>query len=153
MDFTAMTEHIEHGFPFHEMLGIKVVTIEEGRVRLHLPFRPPLVGHAHRQIIHGGVISTLVDVCGGFAIWTRCGLQAQIATITLSVDYLRPAPARDLYAEATVRLQGNRVGNAHVAVWADGSPDEHVAEGRGVYTIRRGGKAEPRKQEQGALRA
>lgn len=144
MDFTPMIEHIERGFPFHEMLGIKVVHIEEGRVRLCIPFRPALVGHSHRQIIHGGVISTLVDVCGGFAVWTRCGLQAQLATITLSVDYLRPAPARDLYAEATVRLQGNRVGNAHVAVWAEGKPEEHVAEGRGVYTIMRTNRTEAR---------
>jgi acyl-coenzyme A thioesterase PaaI-like protein len=53
------------------------------------------------------------------------------------VDYLRPAAARDLYAEATVRLLGNRVGNAQVALWSEGSPDEHVAEGRGVYNIRR----------------
>lgn len=140
MDFAPMIRHIEHGFPFHEMLGIKVAHIEEGRVRLFVPFRPSLVGHAHRQIIHGGVISTLVDVCGGFAVWTKCGMQAQLVTITLSVDYLRPAPARDLYAEASVRLQGNRVGNAHVAVWAEGNPGEHVAEGRGVYTIRSGSR-------------
>jgi len=41
------------------------------------------------------------------------------------------------YAEATVRLLGNRVGNAQVVLWSEGSQEEHVAEGRGVYNIRR----------------
>jgi acyl-coenzyme A thioesterase PaaI-like protein len=54
------------------------------------------------------------------------------------VDYLRPATAKDLYAEATVRRLGNRVGNAHVVLWSVGDPDRHVAVGRAVYNIRRG---------------
>jgi uncharacterized protein (TIGR00369 family) len=139
MDFTALAGLVEDFFPFHRMLGIKAVEIAEGRVRLRIPFRPDLVGHhGDRPILHGGVISALVDVCGGFAVWTRCCLEDRLSTITLSVDYLRPAQACDLYAEATVRLLGNRVGNAHVLVWSAGSPDVVVAEGRGVYNIRRG---------------
>ena len=138
MDIQALTAHIERGFPFHAHLGIQVVDIREGAVRLRLPFRPELVGHAGRNILHGGVISTLADVCGGFAVWTRCDFEDQLATITLSVDYLRPAAARDLYAEGVVRMLGNRVGNAHVVIWSDGQEDAPVAEGRGVYNIRRG---------------
>jgi len=79
-----------------------------------------------------------VDVCAGFAVWTCCRLEDRIATIDLSVDYLRPALDRDLFAEATVRLLGNRVGNAHAVLWSEGAPDEHVAVGRAVYNIRRG---------------
>ena len=94
------------------MLGIRVASIEEGRIRLFIPFREDLIGDARRPAIHGGVISTLADVCAGFAVWTRCRLNDRIATIDLQVDYLRPATAHDLYAEATVRLLGNRVGNA-----------------------------------------
>ena len=71
-------------------------------------------------------------------MWTRCRLDDRIATIDLSVDYLRPASASDLHAQAEVRLLGNRVGNARVALWSADSPGVHVAEGRGVYNIRRG---------------
>ncbi len=88
-------------------------------------------------MIHEGVISTLADICGGFAVWTRCEPSDFVATITLSVDCLRPAAARNLYAEAQVRLLGNKVGNAHVVLWSEGEPDVHVAEGRGVYNIKR----------------
>ncbi|MGE4423063.1 MAG: PaaI family thioesterase [Pseudodesulfovibrio sp.] len=130
-------QFIERGFPFHQLLGVKVDKIDEESVRLHIPFKDDLIGHAESAMIHGGVISTLADICGGFAVWTRCERDDFVATITLSVDYLRPAAARDLYAEATVRLLGNKVGNAHVVIWSEGDPDKHVAEGRGVYNIRR----------------
>lgn len=131
-------EHfIETGFPFHQFLGVKVDKIEKDAVRLYIPFKEDLIGHAESAMIHGGVISTLADICGGFAVWTRCERNDFVATITLSVDYLRPAAACDLYAEATVRLLGNKVGNAHVVIWSECDPTVHVAEGRGVYNIKR----------------
>jgi len=138
MDFIKLRELIETGIPFNEVLGIKVDELREGYVRLRVPFRPELLGDTRRPALHGGVISTLVDVAGGFAVWTCCRLDDRIATIDLGVDYLRPAPDRDLVAEATVRLLGNRVGNAHVALFSADDPDKHVAVGRAVYNIRRG---------------
>ena len=83
---------------------------------LFIPFCEDLIGDARRPAIHGGVISTLGDVCAGVAVWTRCKLDDRIATIDLRVDYLRPATAHDLYAEATERLLGNWVGNAQVVL-------------------------------------
>jgi len=138
MDLIVLKDLIENGLPFHQYLGIKVVDLTEGSVTLRVPFRPELIGDTRRPALHGGVISTLVDVCGGFAVWTSCRLEDRIATIDLGVDYLRPAAAKDLYARSSVRLLGNRVGNAHVVVWSEGDPDRHVAVGRAVYNIRRG---------------
>jgi len=138
MDFDALKRLAEEGLPFHKYLGIRVEELREGYARLRIPFRAELVGDSRRPALHGGVISTLADVCGGFAIWTNCRLDDRIATIDIGVDYLRPAAAKDLYAEATVRLLGNRVGNAHVLLWSEGAPDQHVAVGRAVYNIRRG---------------
>lgn len=128
---------IETGFPFHKFLGIKVDAIEEESVRLYIPFKEELIGHADSSMIHGGVISSLADICAGFAVWTRCERDDFVTTITLAVDYLRPAPASDLYAEATVRMLGNKVGNSHVRIWSENAPGVHVAEGRGVYNIKR----------------
>ncbi len=138
MSFPSLHSFIENEFPFHTLLGLKVDHIDEECVRLFIPYKETLIGHAKRSMIHGGVISSLVDICGGFAVWTRCKPEDHIATITLSVDYLRPARAHDLYAEARVRLLGNKVGNAHVVVWSAGTREVHVAEGRGVYNIKRG---------------
>lgn len=137
MDFEKLTELAENGLPFHKLLGIKVVSIADGQVELRIPFREELIGDARRPALHGGVISTLADVCAGFAVWTRCRLDDRIATIDLLVDYLHPATASDLHAAATVRLIGNRVGNAQVVLWSADNPGQYVAQGRGVYNIRR----------------
>lgn len=137
MNFERLTDLIENGIPYNKRLGIKVSEIAAGRIKLYLPFQEELIGDTRRPAIHGGVISALADVCAGFAVWTLCRLDDRIATIDLRVDYLRPATAHDLYAEATVKLLGNRVGNAQVVLWSADAPDRHVAEGRGVYNIRR----------------
>lgn len=137
MDFEKLSALAENGLPFHKLLGIKVVSVEDGKVELRIPFREELIGDARRPALHGGVISTLADVCAGFAVWTRCRLDDRIATIDLLVDYLHPATASDLHAAATVRLIGNRVGNAQVVLWSADNPDQYVAQGRGVYNIRR----------------
>ncbi|MBN2140124.1 MAG: PaaI family thioesterase [Desulfovibrionaceae bacterium] len=138
--FKDLAEVIEE-IPFDSFLGIRVEELREGYARLRLPFRPELVGDKRRPALHGGVVSTLVDTCGGTAVWASCAVGDRIATIDIRVDYLRPAPGRDLVAEAEVKLLGNRVGNAHVLVYAADSPEEIVAEGRGVYNIRKAGRA------------
>ncbi len=137
MDLKVLSQLIENGLPFQKMLGIKVAEVTVGKVKLYIPFREDLVGDTRRPALHGGVISTLADVCAGFAVWTRCRLDDRIATIDLLVDYLHPATASDLYAEATINRIGNRVGNARVVLWSESNPDQHVAQGRGVYNIRR----------------
>lgn len=138
MPAEQMTEFMETVIPYNAFLGLKVDEVREGFARLRLPFRPEFVGDVRRPAQHGGLISFLVDTCGGVAVWTCCCLEDRIATIDLRVDYLRPAPPDDLVAEAEVRLLGNRVGNATVRIFAAGNPEETVAEGRGVYNVRRG---------------
>ncbi|WP_045211300.1 PaaI family thioesterase [Desulfonatronovibrio magnus] len=133
----SLTFFLEEQIPFNKHLGIKVVAAENGFARLLLPFKPEFVGDPRRPALHGGILSTLIDTCGGTALWTRCRVNDAIATIDMRVDYLRPAPEADLIAESNVRLMGNRVGNVHTRVFIEEKPDQSIAEGRAVYNIRR----------------
>ena len=137
-EFAALRDFIENKIPFNHFLGVKVRSLEQGKCTLAIPYRPELLGDSRRKAIHGGVLSMLIDTCGGFAVWSMCDLDDRIATIDLRVDYLKPAVETDLMAEATVKLLGNRVGNAQIIVYPDGKPETILAEGRGVYNIRRG---------------
>ena len=56
-----MTEHI----PFNKLLGVEVGELREGFARMEVPYRPELIGDPMRPAIHGGVLSTLIDACGG----------------------------------------------------------------------------------------
>jgi uncharacterized protein (TIGR00369 family) len=82
-------------------LGIELVACDPDRgfCAMRLPWRAELVGDPEREILHGGVITTLLDTLGGAAVFAR-SLPAQ-ATLDLRIDYLRPARARaDLIGEA-----------------------------------------------------
>ena len=92
--------------PFNKFLGIIVEEAREGFVRLQLPYRAELIGDASRPALHGGAISTLIDVAGGFAVWTQlAGLEDRVSTIDLRVDYLAPGAPEALLAEAHRRAR------------------------------------------------
>lgn len=136
-EFEAFKQLVENDIPFNRHCGIKLHSMEDGVFRLLLPFSAHLVGDVRRGAIHGGVISTLVDTCGGFAVWAASGIEDRISTIDVRVDYLKPALGCSLIAEARIKLHGNRVGNTHVLVYPEDSPDTILAEGRAVYNIRK----------------
>src|SRR5260221_12499699 len=76
--------------PFNSYLGLQVDLLEASRAVLSLPFRREFIGDPFRPALHGGVISTLIDTCGGAAVWTTVSPTDRISTIDLPVDYLRP---------------------------------------------------------------
>ncbi len=123
--------------PFNRFLGIQLTSADEGWVRLELPYRPEFIGDASRPALHGGVISTLIDTCGGFAVFTSLPFGERVSTIDLRVDYLAPGGPELLIAEARVLRVGNRVGVADVKCFQPSQPDRIVATGKGVYNIKR----------------
>jgi uncharacterized protein (TIGR00369 family) len=128
---------VENFIPFNRFLGIRIDETRDGYCRLRLPFREELIGDASRPALHGGVISTLVDTCGGFAVWTQLTLEDRVSTIDLRVDYLAPGAAEALIAEGTVVRAGNRVGVVDIRCYQPSRPERTVATGKGVYNIKR----------------
>lgn len=128
---------IEQAIPFNKFLGIKLDRLEDGFVRLVLPYRAEFIGDPFRPALHGGVISTLIDVCGGIAVWTKITLEDRVSTIDLRVDYLSPGLAERLVAEASVVRVGNRVGVTDVRVFQPSDEKRTVATGKAVYNIKR----------------
>ena len=128
---------IQEIIPFNKFLGITVDEAREGYVRLQLPYRAEYIGDASRPALHGGVISTLIDTCGGFAVWTQLRIEDRVSTIDLRVDYLAPGAPEPLYADGTVVRVGNRVGVVDVRCWQASAPARTVATGKGVYNIKR----------------
>jgi uncharacterized protein (TIGR00369 family) len=123
--------------PFNRFLGIQLTQAQEGWVRLELPFRPEFIGDASRPAIHGGVISTLIDTCGGFAVFTAIPFGEKCSTIDLRVDYLSPGREETLCAEGQVVRVGNRVGVVDIKCFHPSTPEKMVATGKAVYNIKR----------------
>jgi uncharacterized protein (TIGR00369 family) len=82
-------------------LGGAVENFEKGRGRIRLPFRPFLVGNPDTGVIHGGVITALLDQACGMAVGSALRAPAMIATLDLRIDYMKPAkPDVDLLVES-----------------------------------------------------
>ncbi len=117
-DRIRLTRFFEEEVPFNRHLGLKVESFSPGHAIMLLPFRPEFVGDPRRPSLHGGILSTVIDACGGLAVWTHFNPEDRISTVDMRVDYLRPAPAADLRVESRVVRMGNRVSVVHTTVTA-----------------------------------
>jgi uncharacterized protein (TIGR00369 family) len=132
-----LVQLVETFIPFNRYLGIRLDETRDGYCRLYLPFREEFIGDALRPALHGGAISTLVDTCGGIAVWTQMRLEDRVSTIDLRIDYLSPGAAETLFAEGTVVRAGNRVGVVDIRCYQPSRPERTIATGKGVYNIKR----------------
>jgi uncharacterized protein (TIGR00369 family) len=108
----------------------KAVLPEREEVTITMPMRPEFERGKGTAQYHGGVIATLIDVAGDFALALVVG--GTVPTINFRVDYLRPATKTDLTATARVRRAGRTVGVVDIDVHDDNG--KLVAVGRGCYS-------------------
>lgn len=81
-------------------LGLAIDDVGPGRVRVRLPWGGHLVGNPDNGVIHGGVLTTMLDTCCGFAAVAALDEPSLCPTMDLRIDYMRPAtPGEMLYAE------------------------------------------------------
>lgn len=136
MEIAQLTQLMEEFIPFNRHLGIKVTGCEPGRAHLSLPFKDHFVGDPLRPALHGGVLSTMVDVSGGLAVWTNLlDPRGRVSTIDLRIDYLRPARLETVDAVAVVVRQGNRVAVVDVRLFHPQRAEETIATGKCVYNV------------------
>lgn len=118
-------------------LDIDVESIEHESATVHLPASEKLYNPAQgtSSAISGGIVSTLIDIAGGFAIWTTLddAEGTQLSTTDMNVSYVRPA-TDDLTADAEVVNVGDALGVAEVAVEST-DDDRVVATGRTTYHV------------------
>jgi len=133
----------EDSVPFNRVLGLKVESIDPAAPKLRFDMRPELIGNPARKILHGGVISAVLDTVAGFAIHLAVLSQKPqpaaeshfpaIGTIDLRVDYLRPGRGAYFIATGRVVRLGNRVAVAHMELANDAG--ELIATGGAAYIV------------------
>ncbi|MCE8018258.1 PaaI family thioesterase [Halomonas sp. MCCC 1A17488] len=118
--------------PHTRELGLEVEEVAPPRVRMRLPWRDALLGDAERGLVHGGVLSMLLDtVCGSAVL---CGLPAPevCPTLDLRVDHYRPAVAgMPIWAEARVLRVTRAMVFTEGTLWQ--VPDRPIARGIGNF--------------------
>ncbi len=87
--------------PHNMALGMELVELGDARATMRLPWNEKYIGNPETRVLHGGVITTLMDACCGAAVFQALRVPQPIATLDLRIDYLRPAtPDRDVLAQA-----------------------------------------------------
>lgn len=79
------------GVPHAEALQFMVVEIRAGETVCKVPYAEYLVGNPDTGVVHGGVITSLLDNACGIAVGSKTMLRGQIATLDLRIDYMKPA--------------------------------------------------------------
>ena len=139
----TLRQVFEQHVPFNRVIGLKVESTDPDAPKLRFDMRPELIGNPRRQILHGGVISAVLDVAAGFAIHLAVSKGREnrpqddhfpsIGTIDLHVDYLRPGRGKYFIATGRVVRLGNRVAVAHMELVND--TGELIATGGAAYMV------------------
>ena len=90
-----------------KVLGTEMSRCEPGFVELTQPVTP--VALQHHGYVHGGVISTLMDIVGGHAAQTLMGAEDSVLTVEFKINMLAPGDGETLRAEGHVVRPGRNI--------------------------------------------
>jgi uncharacterized protein (TIGR00369 family) len=132
----AVLEQLLENSPFQRVLGLALESFDVAQQTLTLRsvYGPQVERAPGTGQYHGGVIASLIDIAGDFALIAILGYG--VPTINFRVDYLRPATHTDLLARAQVRRAGRTIGVVDIDV--TDSKNRLVALGRGCYGTQAG---------------
>ncbi|MGM4888581.1 PaaI family thioesterase [Tardiphaga sp. 20_F10_N6_6] len=118
--------------PFNLFLGLEVIKADPAmqEVTMRSPMRPEFERRPGSKQWHGGVIASVIDTVGDFAVGMMVG--RGLPTVNFRVDYLKPAVDTALVAVSRVRRAGKSVGVADVDVFDE--KGALLAIGRGTYS-------------------
>ncbi len=87
--------------PHARALGMRLTLVSEGKAEIEMDYDPQFIGDPETGVIHGGAISALMDTCCGAAAMSHPAAPGGTATISLRIDYMRPAtPGQMIRAHA-----------------------------------------------------
>lgn len=120
---------------FQKLLGIEVLEASQQRAVVRLPHRMDLCGGGNA--LHGGVISSMLDLTGALAAWSghdvARGMKA--STVTLTVNFVGAAMGTAIVATGEVRRRGKELIFCDVEIVEDNDARRLVATGSMIYRI------------------
>lgn len=121
--------------PHMDVLGMETVEAKDGVAVIRLPWRADLVGNPENGVLHGGVVTTLIDTVSGLAAITGLAQPEPVATLDLRVDHLKPAtPRQDLYARAECYRLTRRIAFVRATAYQAG-PEDLVASSVSTFML------------------
>lgn len=121
--------------PHNRALGIEIVDLGDDWALFRLPYAAHLVGNPDTGVLHGGVITALLDSCCGAAVIATLRRPVPIATLDLRIDYLKPGTAgQDMLARATCYKATRNVAFTRAFAFHDDESDP-IASAAGAFML------------------
>jgi len=137
---------VYENLPFNRLLGLRVAHLKPGEAGFEFAMSAELIGNAVHGILHGGVISAVLDTTGGLVATASAAERmqgysrdeitdwiARIGTIDMRVDYLRPGRGDRFASSGTVMRTGNKVAVTRMELC--NSDNVLIAVGTGAYIV------------------
>ena len=123
--------------PFGNEIGMRLHRAEAGVAVLSVPYDERLVGDPETGVLHGGVITALLDTACGWAVMAAPAKFKSIATLDLRIDYMRPATAGEaVFSRAECYRLTRSVGFARAVAYHT-DPKDPVATAQGAFILDR----------------
>ncbi|MFQ5566143.1 MAG: PaaI family thioesterase [Paracoccaceae bacterium] len=125
------------GLPFSREIGMRLHRTGDGVAVVSVPYDERLVGDPETGVLHGGVITALLDTACGWAVMAAAAKLKSTATLDLRIDYMRPATVGEaVFSRAECYRLTRSIGFARaVAYHAD--PEDPVATAQGAFILDR----------------
>ncbi|MFN0247768.1 MAG: PaaI family thioesterase [Kofleriaceae bacterium] len=121
--------------PHNHALGIRVLEIVPTQALFELPYDTRFVGNPDTGVLHGGVITALLDGASGAAVFATITEMAPIATLDLRIDYLRPAEVgQTVRARATCYKTTRNVAFTRAVAYHE-DPEDPIAHAVGTFML------------------
>lgn len=131
---------------FNKLLGLEIETLNLEEAVIRFQMREELIGNFIQETLHGGVISSVLDVMGGITAFLsllkkmtaipddeKLERLSKFGTIDLRIDYLRPGRGNYFRATGSVLRTGNKVAVARMELHND--QGVLIAVGTGTYAV------------------
>lgn len=133
--------------PFNRMLGLKLEHLDDAQVTISFEMKEELIGNFMQGILHGGVISSVLDMAGGILVMgsiiyknpneSKQNLAKKLgstSTIDLNINFLSPGRGTQFTAKAWLIKSGSKIAFTRMELL--NQDQELIATGTAIYFMK-----------------
>ena len=120
-------------------MALKIEEVSTEGVLVRMPFNPDFCVDSDQTLLHGGILTALLDSVFGLANFVAIEGVSTMATLDLRVDYLRAAHSRaDVIVRAHCYRQTRHIAFNSGSIWFDNHVGDEIARGTASFALTRG---------------